>query len=279
MSVLVDSAEYFDDRFYRIKTKEGDKYIASVTTKLGIESKPFLYRWYADLGWDTARKKLNEAADRGKRIHYAFYIYMMGGTVLYNPWRSPNYRDEEIKKISNEKNGLICVLTEQSEMVDVWKLSRFYDVVKPKIDRCEFTVYSIAKDIAGTLDNSLKIQAGTYTVDGKELITIPKTGIYLVDLKTGNMVSESAWAQLAAYIEAFIDMMLGEPEGAIVLHTGSKKRTGIKGLSCLLKTRKELQHDYNIYKHLSAVFNARNPNMGPTVFQFPTLIQRSEVYT
>ena len=226
MPIDVDKAEWFDDRCYRIKIDKRDHYIASVTTKLSVEDKPFLYRYYADLGWAEAKKRIREAQDRGVRIHYAWYIYIMGGVVIYNSWRNPTYSEKQIYDLSQKHNGMIAVLPEQSEMVAMWKLQRFFEKVQPKIVHAEKTVYSIEKDIAGTLDNAFHIQAGHYDVSGSEGLTIPTSGIYLADLKTGNQISESAWAQLAAYCEAFRDMGLGDPVGAFILHPGAstKKR-------------------------------------------------------
>ena len=276
----INVAEWFDDRVYRITIGENTHDIASVTTKLSIESKPFLYKWYAELGWDQAKKKLNDAGERGKRIHYAWYIYMSGGTVIYNKWRSPQYTEEQIKEISDKKKGLICVLSDQSEMVAIWRLQQFDQLVKPKVLKNESTVYSIKKDIAGTLDNAFYLEKGVYTVPNPknekkpfDVLTVPESGIYIGDLKSG-VVSDSHWAQLAAYTEAFEDMNYGTVAGALILHTGSQKRTGIKGFSALIKTRAELRPHYEIYQHLSQVWKARNPNLSVKAFSFPSIIER-----
>lgn len=273
----IPSAMWFDDRFYKVKENDQEHIIASVTTKLGIEDKPFLYRWYAELGWDQARKKLHEAGERGKRIHYAWYIYQMGGVVLYNPFQSPNFSEEQIKEYATSHNGLIAVISDQSEMVAVWKLQRFLEISKAKIVHLEMTVFSVKDKIAGTLDGALLLEKGTYDVNGAKGLVIPETGIYIADLKSGNVVSDSAWAQVASYAEAYASMGFEAPKGGIILHTSASTRKGIEGFSAELKTTAELRPHFEIFKHLSAVFDARNPNMGPRAFEFPIVIKKETV--
>lgn len=278
MNETIPSVEYFDDRVYKVKKNGQEVYIASVTTKLGIENKPFLYKYYAELGWDQARKKLHEAGERGKRIHYAWYIYLVKGAVIYNPWNKPTFTEEQIKEISDKHNGLISVLGEQSEMLAVWKLQRFFEITKPVIKDLEMNVYSIEDDIAGTLDNAFFFEKGKYDVSGAKGLTIEESGIYICDLKTGNVVSDSAWAQIAAYEKAYVAMGKEKPKGGMILHTSSPIKRGIEGFSCEIKTSEELKFHYNIYNHLSEVWKARNPNFGPVAFSFPAIIKQGEIY-
>ncbi len=264
---------YFDDRVYRIK--EGDKYhyISSVSTRLGIEDKPFLLRWYADLGWEEARKRLHESEDRGKRIHFALWLYLNGGTVIYNPWNSPIYSENQTDELKKEAKGLFMILKNQDEMIALWKLQRFFEIVKPKVVASEETVYSIEDDIAGTLDMALEIQAGTYDVNGAGKLIVPETGVYIGDLKSGNQVSDSAWSQVAAYAVAFERMKGIKPKGAVILHTSAKSKKGIEGFSAELLPADELNVHYEIFKRLSFVWKQRNPNFGPKEFLFPSLIK------
>ena len=272
--VEIQTAMFFDDRGYRIKLGQQSFFeCASVTTKLGIEDKPFLYRWYAELGWDQARKKLNEAGERGKRIHYAMYIYLMGGMVVYNQWQNPKYTDQQIQEFKDQ-NPYFMVLGNQDEMLALWKIQKFLDIVKPEIIKLEETVWHISEGIAGTLDMVLKIEKGTYDVNGAKGLIIPETGIYIGDLKTGSTVSESAWAQIAAYQKAFESLSGLKTQGGFVLHTSGSSKKGIEGLSVPLKTSEELKSDYQIFKSLSYVWDQRNPNFTLKAFEFPTIIQR-----
>lgn len=265
---------FFDDRGYRLKFPNGSTWEqASVTTKLGIEDKPFLYKWYAELGWDQARKKLNEAGERGKRIHYAMFVYLMGGVVIYNPWQIPNYTEDEVNEFK-KMNPYFMVLSNQDEMLALWKVQKFFDVVKPEIIKLEETVWDIKEGIVGTLDMALKIEKGTYDVNGSKGLVVLETGVYIGDLKTGSMVSDSAWAQIAAYQKAFESLSGLQTKGGFVLHTSSSNKKGIEGLGCLIKTSEELIMNYKIFKSLSYVWDQRNPGFTLKAFEFPTLIQR-----
>lgn len=272
----IQTALYFDDRGYRIKFKDGSVYEqASVTTKLGIEDKPFLYRWYADQGWDQARKKLHESGERGKRIHYALFIYVMGGVILYNNPQLPSYTEEQIKEYQR-LSPYFTVLSNQDEMIALWKLQKFFDIVNPKILDAEKTVWSIEHGIAGTLDMVLMIEKGKYDVSGSKGLVIPETGAYIADLKTGNMVADSAWSQISAYKVAYEGLSDLKTKGGLVLHTSSSTRSGIEGFAALLKTSEELDPHFQFFKNASAMWDFRNPGFTLKAFSFPTLIKRGE---
>lgn len=276
MNEEIQTALWFDDRGYRIKFKDTTTWDQkSVTTALGIEEKPFLYKWYAEQGWDQARKKLHESGERGKRIHYALYIYIMGGMILYNNPHVPTYTEEQIKDYHRD-NPYFVVLQNQDEMVALWKLQKFFDLVKPKILESERTVWSIEHGIAGTLDMVLMIEKGTYDVNGSKKLVIPETGPYIADLKTGNMVADSAWAQIAAYKVAWEGLSGLKTKGGLVLHTSSNNKSGIEGLAVPLKTTEELEPHFQFFKHASAMWDFRNPGFTLKAFSFPTLIQRKE---
>lgn len=272
----IQTAMFFDERGYRIKFKDGSIYEqASVTTKLGIESLGFLNRWYAEQGWDQARKKLHEAGERGKRIHYALFIYIMGGIVLYNNPRVPTYTQDQIKEFQRETPYFV-ILENQDEMLAMVKLQKFFETVNPKILASEETVWNQEHGIAGTLDMVLMIEKGKYDVNGSKGLVVPETGAYIGDLKTGNMVSESAWNQISAYQVAYEGLSGLKAKGGLVLHTSSTNRSGIEGLAVPLKTSEELKEDFQIFKSLSYVWDKRNPNFTLKAFSFPTMIKRSQ---
>ena len=267
--------EWFDDHFYRIKVEEQVYGIASVTTKLAVEDKPFIGRWRGDIGNREADLKMNEASQRGKRIHYAWWVYITGGTVLYNPWEHPTYTDKDIETMRSQ--GMVFVLTSQDEMLQLWKLQRFYEVVNPKVLHAELIVYSIKNDIAGTMDNAFLIEKGIYDVSGRMKLIIPTTGIYIADLKTGKTFDEGMWNQIAPYAKCYEEMGHGKVEGGLILHTGATTRSGILGLSVPLRTAEQLDHDYEIYQKIADIWKERNPNYGPLIFKFPSLIKRGDM--
>lgn len=266
-------ADYFDQHWYRITKDKVDHYIASVTTKLSVERISPLEKWRGDIGNREADLRMHESQNRGKRIHHAMEIFLKGGVVLYNPWERPVYLEEQIKKIEKESEGSMIVLKEQSEMMDVWKLQQFFDIVNPKIIYSEKIVYSIEKNIAGTLDIAMEIEKGSYMVGSKPLV-IPATGLYIADLKTGKTVEDKVWRQLAPYCLAYEEMGLGVPLGALVLHTGAITKGPIPGLSVKFASKTELPAYLEDYFHLAAIWSRNNENAGPKIFQFPTKIQR-----
>ena len=275
MSAEIIYANWFDERFYRIKKNSEEHYIASVTTKLGVERKFHLERWIGEVGWERAQSIKYESSERGKRIHFALSTYLTGGTVIFNDWRSPLYTDNDIKEM--QKEGFVFVLKDQGEMLDIWKLQQFFDLVKPKILHSEKIVYSIERDIAGTLDIAMEIEKGVYVSgSGKNstVVDIPETGVYIADLKTGKTVEDSVWRQLAPYALSYEEMGLGSPSGCLVLHSGATTEGGIPGLSVKLATRDELPPYLEDYEHLAAIWKRNNPNKGPVVFKFPSKIKK-----
>lgn len=267
-------ASYFDEHWYKVTQNSVAHYIASVTTKLDVERKYAIEIWRGNLGNREADIKMHDASERGKRIHYALSLYLTGGIVLYNPWNAPIYTDEQIAEMKESVNGLLIVLRNQDEMLDVWKLQRFFEIVKPEVCYSEKIVYSIEKDIAGTLDVAMEIKAGSYPVNGSKPLIIPKTGLYIADLKTGKTVEESFFRQLAPYSYAFEEMGLGKPEGALILHTGATTKSAIPGFSVKICSREALPSYLDDYFHLAAIWKRNNPNAGPDIFDFPSKIQR-----
>lgn len=264
--------QFFDEHFYQIKIHEFSHWIASVTTKLSVEDKPFIGRWRGDIGNREADMRMNEAGQRGKRIHFAWWVFITGGTVLYNPWERPNYTEQEIEKLKSE--GIVFVLNSQDEMLQLWKLQRFFQIVNPKILHAELIVYSIKNDIAGTMDNAFFIEKGTYDVSGRQKLMIPKSGIYVADLKTGKSFDEAMWNQIAPYAKCYEEMGHGKVDGGIIIHTGASTKSGIVGLSIPLRTAEELEHDFIIYQKISDIWKERHPTYGPDIFQFPSMIKK-----
>ena len=267
--------EFWDDRWYGIEQNGEKVWIASVTTQLGIEEKPMLARWRGDLGNREADLRSLDAANRGKRIHHAWYMYLMGGAVVYNPWESPNYSDTQLEELKKEKNGLLFILQSQDEMLQVWKLQQWFELVHPQPLHCEQVVYDIPLNIAGTLDVSFFIEKGKYPVNGRNGLEIPVSGIYIADLKTGKYLDDSFWNQVGAYSKAYKTMGFGKPDGGLILHTGASTRTGIEGFSCPVRTKEELEKDFEGFQILSKAWMLRHAGDAPKAFKFPSLLQRS----
>lgn len=276
MKVEVKMIEWFDQHWYKLEIMKDGKletrWIPSVTTKLGITDKPFLAKWRGDIGNREADIRLFESQERGSRIHHAFHVLTTGGAVIYNPWQRPNYTEAEVVAITAEAEGNAAIVKYQDEMLALVKLQKFLDIVKPEILFSEWTVYSLTHNDAGTADLGLRIKEGFYPVDGAVPLFIPG-GAYIVDLKTGNMVSDEAGPQVAAYLKCAEEMDLGLFAGTLILHTSANTKKGIEGFSASLrKAGPEVDEDYRTYRLAAEMWERKRKNASPKVFEFPSLL-------
>lgn len=264
--------EWFDDHFYKFEFEEGRiEYFPSVTTKLGIINKPFLAKWRGDIGNEAADRRMVEAQDKGSREHHAWSVLCLGGAVIFQPEKKPIYSQSEIEDLMIEHNGNVAILRNQEEMLDLTKLSRWLDVVKPKILASEVLVYDIENRDAGTVDNIFEIKPGEYQVNGSKPVKLG--GIYVADLKSGKSVDKSAYKQTAAYVNCVEKMGLHKDiAGTIILHTSSANRSGIEGLSTIVRTAEQVKGDYKSYRLAAALWEDENTDYSPKVFQLPTIL-------
>lgn len=269
--------EWWDNHFYKIIQGEKSDLLPSATTKLQIVEKEFLGRWRGDLGNREADLRVFEAQERGKRIHYAFYILNMGGIILYSPWQRPLYTAEQIAKYQDEFNGLVCVIHHQDEMLDVYKLQRWLSIVKPVPVALEMIVHSLEFKEAGTIDALYDIKEGVYAVNGREPLYLPG-GLYVTDLKTGKSLDDNGYLQTACYANCIREMGKGTPIGTILIHTHADKRTGIEGLATVCHTKDQLKQDFQDFRHAAALWERKNKNMKSKVIEFPPFLTlRKEV--
>ena len=268
----IKQIQWFDSRFYRIDFGNNKiAYYPSVTTKLNAEAKPFLARWRGDIGNREADIRMRESADRGSRIHYGWYLMTTKGAVIYNPFQNPNYNKEQIKEIEIKANGIL-ILENQDEMYDIYKLQEWHKIVQPKIEASELIVYSEKNKEAGQLDSLMYIKEGKYKINGATEVHIPE-GLYVVDLKTGKAMPDSAFMQISSYAACYMEMTGVKIAGGIVIHTGSKTKTGIEGLSTFVKTIDQLKEDFQKYRAVAKVYELNFADKQPKIFTFPSIIK------
>jgi len=267
--------EWFDDHWYKIiyevDGKETTEYIPSVTTKLGVIAKPFLARWRGDVGNREADMRVFESQERGTRIHHAWYTMATKGCVVYQPPRHPNFNPEELKALDDEYSGNVALMRYQDEMYDLCKLRAWVELVDPVFMHSELTVYSLTQKDAGTVDNVIRIKEGEYPVNGRKPLLLPE-GLYVADLKSGKTVDLDAYMQTAAYAKCVEEMGLGEVMGTLILHTGAKTKTGIEGLATLYRNKEQMAQDYEDYRLASALWERKNADAKPKVFEFPAML-------
>jgi hypothetical protein len=268
----ITKIEHYDERFYRIEKNGKVDYYPSVTTKLQIVAKPFLAEWRGNLGNREADLRMFEAAERGTRIHAAWERMTTGGAVIYQPPKKPTFTAEEIKRISDEHNGLVEIIKYQDEMIQCAKLEKLLKVLTPQIIASEVIVYSDKYREAGTIDNVFGIKEGSYLINGRKPLYL-KGGTYIGDLKTGNSFDDNAYMQMAGYAFAWVERYPTiKIEGTLGIHTGSKNKTGIPGLSVFLRTQEEMQQDFKDFRNVSSMWERKHKNDKPETYEFPSLI-------
>lgn len=274
-NVDIKMCSWFSEHWYKIQFEDGTiDYYPSATTKLSELGNKELLRWYGDVGTREAQKRMKEGGDKGSRIHHGAQIMVQGGAVIYNPMKHPNYTGEEISKMRKKYNE-VYVLEDQAEMLDIWKIKKLFSILKCQIIGTEFIVYSIKNREAGTVDLALRFKEdGVYEGINSKPIKI-EAGIWLADYKTGNLY-DKANMQLADYGEMYLEMSskeIGELyKGALLIHTGSKTRTGIPGLALVLLDREQLKEDYSDFRHTAAMWARKNKNAAPRLLEFPALL-------
>jgi len=263
--------EWFNSHYYKVTEADGQaRYIPSVTTKLGVIDKPQIARWRGDLGNREADARMNEAAEKGTRIHWAYAVSLQSGAVVYNPWQKPIYTEEGITELK-AKHKEIAILRTQEEMWAICKLAEQFKRLQPEVLGVEEMVYDLEKNDAGTIDSVFGIKEGSYLISGSKPLRLPG-GIYVNDLKTGSFIGDDVWLQIAPYVVMYEKKHGVKVTGGLVTHTGSTMKGGIAGLKTMYCDRELLQEYYEKYRRISDVWMDRHKDEEPETFQFPSLI-------
>ena len=278
----VKQIDWFDDHWYKIRYLddrriEVEEYFASVTTKLNILAKPHLIKWYGDIGYSEAKKRTRQAADRGTRIHYAWYTYVSGGAVIYQNERTPAYDQDELNEIFKRYNGNVWILENQDEHWDFLKVVEMFKRLSPDIVEAEKAVYHIDHREAGTADNIFNIKEGDYEISGSKPIKL-SGGMYMGDLKTGAQVGKEAFMQISAYVHCAESMGYDRFQGALIYHTQGAIRTGIEGLKVYVLTRDEIDAYYADFRDISRVWERQESGKKPIIRQMPCLVALNETH-
>lgn len=280
----VKQISWFDNHYYRIRylderKVEIEEYFASVTTKLGVLAKPHLIKWYGQVGYQEARRVMREAADRGTRIHHAWYTWAMNGAVVYDDPTTRNtdfgYTREEIEEIYKRFNGNVWVLENQDEHYDFLKLVQMFNILKPDVVESEKKVYNVEHKEAGTADNIFVLKEGKYEISGSTPLKLPG-GIYVGDLKTGAQISQEHKMQIAAYTICLESMGYDRFQGALIYHTQSTIKSGIQGLKVIYIPREEIEQLYADYRDISRVWERQGLGKKPIIRQMPCLVVRDD---
>lgn len=279
LNTEISLIEWSQQHWYKVVFDGATHWCASVTTKIGgTLHKEGLDRWRGDIGNREADMRMNEASNRGKRIHAAYETFLKGGTVIYDPWEHSQYTEEQIAEIKKQ-NKFFFALRNQDEMYDLYKLQRQFQILRPRVLAVEARVFDLENRDAGTIDNVLEIEGGSYAVSGSKPLVL-EPGIYINDLKTGSFLDDNVWLQLAPYAKMYEAISGLSVKGALVTHTGAKTRSGIRGLTTLFRDRETLfGSDYSDYRHASSLWERKHKDEQPETFTFPNLIKIQQEQT
>jgi len=273
----VKMIDWFDQHFYKVtymneNNAEITTYIPSVTTKLGALAKPFLAKWRGDVGNKRADEIVQESQDEGTLLHWAWQCATTGGEVIFQTPRNPSYSQEQINALHEQNNGNLVVLRTQHQMWTVDRLKAWYDTVRPRDIQSELMLYDIENNDAGTADNFMYIDGGDYMINGSKPLKL-ETGLYVIDLKTGKSVDDTAKMQLSAYARMYEKTHDATIEGALVIHTQSSTKKGIEALSTILVDKDSIESYYQDYRDIAKVWERNFGSKKPIVRELPLSIK------
>jgi len=252
----VKQVEWFNSRFYKI----GDEFYPSVTTILGCLTDKGLLAWMQNLSKEEQEKIKYESSERGKRIHYACDRINNGFPVVYNPFLKPNFSYDEIREMGAVE------MKYQEEYYQIIKYIQILDILKPKNIVSEQTVCCDTHKYAGTMDSLMYIQEGDYNIDGTKKIAL-KEGWYLIDIKSGNYLSDKFYYQTSAYAKAVNQNTDIDVTGTIIIHLAAKTK---QGWTCKVRNREEYDVDFSNFLKIKAVFDITNTE-SPKVYNMPII--------
>jgi hypothetical protein len=277
---ISEPVAWFDSRYYEVLLDKKVFMLPSVTTKLGAVSKgDFLERYRGEIGNREADSRLEEAGDRGSRIHHAIFTVLMnnGAAVFTPPWNKARMIDAEtMEKLKETFGENIAYLPAQEEVVAVWRFREWMKKVSPLIIGGEMKVFSLKHRFAGALDWAFHISAGVYNFGGRSNgFVIEEDGIYVIDIKSG-AEGDGHRMQVAAYAAAFEEDYKTPVAGGIIVYLNGKKAGGLETVSNRFIGKDGLKKEFDDFLHASALWDRKHTNDTPNIFTFPPVIVQDE---
>jgi len=170
-----------------------------------------------------------------------------------------------------EKNGVMMVLEEQEEMLQVIKYKRWLDAVQPECVALETIVADSDIESAGTLDRVYHIKGGKYLVAGAKPLDVIE-GLYVIDIKSSSSLDPKFYKQISTYAKMYAKMYNVEFEGGMIIHTNADTKNGIMGLNTKMIDPHEMDEYYQDYLDIYKVWKRNNPTAHPKIFTFPSLL-------
>lgn len=258
----VEMVQWFDEHWYQF----GENYYPSVTTILNVYPNKLagIMQWRGEVGNDEAANQLRSAGEHGSYIHGLMEEYVRN-TPLYT------------KFIPEGEKGVL--IKDQRDAIQIYRLSQFFKIVKPKILMSEMKLYSAEHEYGGSTDLLLEIKDGQYMIDGNKPVYLP-SGIYVADYKTSNNLHPEYWCQVAAYSKAIEELYPDTKiRGNLILHTKSNNKYGIEGFACKVimdDSEKNINDYFNDFLTVYACWKINPSPKKPRIFSFPNKIQLGE---
>lgn len=173
-----------DERFYRKIVDGKTVWIPSVTWIAGYLPKGTgFYKWLAQHGWDESQALMEEAGERGTKIHRAIEMLLLGKTINYD-----------------------TTIDDRDLTADEWEavmsFVAWFSTAKIEIINTEYTIFHPDDKFAGTIDL-------VCTINGEP---------YIVDFKSSQDIWPSHKIQLSAYRNA-----LGNKHKIAILQVGYRR--------------------------------------------------------
>lgn len=223
-----------NEHWYESPTKAG-VYYPSVTMITGYLPKgKFFEKYLADQdSFEESKRILQEAGERGTRVHQATEVLEKGGSISY------------------ENSGLF---DEEYQLVQFF--CQWHKDFSPEAVAVELRLISDKHKLGGTCDR-------IYMIDGKRV---------LFDLKTSKTaIYDSHWIQVAAYADMYEHLYKEKIDQVAILRLTPKRKTGyefvVRDRDEWQKDLKQFKKTYDTMVYLSG-----GKKIEPKVLELPEVL-------
>ena len=256
-----------DDKFYYF----GEEFEPRVTWIIdeGFPTAKQLKIWLAKNSYEEGQRVLEEAGDRGSKVHAAAQDIICGKKVKLSD------------KYHSELTGKAEPLTFE-EWEHLQAFERFINDYKPEFLMVEQAV-RVKGVFAGTLDILCKLRVDIkIKVDeetGKQSIRVSynadaKPVIVLLDLKTSSGIRPQYQLQTGAYAFGVANSSEFNSQGQLHIAYTGVIRTGTQHIAGYeLKLFPDWSEDYKMFLHCLEMFKFLNPNAKPHIKEYPKFIK------